>query len=222
MEFRAGSPVSMGGPLAPFAADLRRELAGRGYSVRSAGELMRLAARLSSWLDSRSLTADDLTATVAEEFFQAQRADGCRRWLTSRSLAPLLECLLIAPADTASGIPVEGLLAQYRDYLRSERGLAAGTVSPVPAACRGVHLLGAGRADRGADHRVRHDLVPAAQREPGQDDGHRAAVATAFPARQRAPDDLAHGRGALGAGMEEGSPAAAAGRRQDRGGPGRV
>ena len=34
---------------------------------------------------------------------------------------------------TVGGIPVEGLLAQYRDYLRSERGLAAST-EPVPAA----------------------------------------------------------------------------------------
>jgi len=119
----------MDGPLAPFATDLRRALAGSGYSFRSTGELMRLAAQLSRWLDSRSLTADELTAAVAGEFFQARRADGCRRWLTSRSLGPLLECLRIAPADTVGGIPVEGLLAQYRDYLRSERGLADSTVS---------------------------------------------------------------------------------------------
>ncbi len=79
MEFQGGNPVSMDGPLAPFATDLRRELAGRGYSLRSAGELMRLAARLSRWLDSRGLTADDLTAAVVEEFFRARRADGCRR-----------------------------------------------------------------------------------------------------------------------------------------------
>jgi len=129
MEFRTGSPVSMDGPLAPFATDLRRALAGSGYSLRSTGELMRLAAQLSRWLDSRSLTADELTAAVAGEFFRARRADGCRRWLTSRSLGPLLECLRIAPADTVGGIPVEGLLAQYRDYLRSERGLADSTVS---------------------------------------------------------------------------------------------
>jgi len=119
----------MDGPLAPFATDLRRALAGSGYSLRSTGELMRLAAQLSRWLDSRSLTADELTAAVAGEFFRARRADGCRRWLTSRSLGPLLECLRIAPADTVGGIPVEGLLAQYRDYLRSERGLADSTVS---------------------------------------------------------------------------------------------
>src|ERR1019366_5980466 len=179
MEFRTGSPVSMDGPLAPFATDLRRVLAGGGYSLRPAGELVRLPAQLSRWLDSRGLTADDLTSAVAGEFFQARRADGCRKWLTSRSLAPLLECLQIAPADTVGGIPAAGRIC-------------------------------AGRADRRADHRVRHGLVPAAQREPGQDDGHRAAVATAFPARQRTPEDLAPRRGALGAGMAEGPPAAAA------------
>jgi hypothetical protein len=146
MEFQAGIQVSMDGPLAPFADDLRRELAGSGYSPRSAGELMRLAAQLSRWLDSRSLTAEDLTAAVAGEFVQARRAGGCRRRLTSRSLAPLLKCLQIAPADTVSGIPVEGLLAQYRDYLRSERGLADSTVSqPVHAGQIAAVLAGCDR-----------------------------------------------------------------------------
>jgi integrase/recombinase XerD len=129
MEFRAASPVPVDGPLAPFAGDFRRELAGGGYSPRSGGELMRLAARLSRWLDSGSLTADDLTAAVAGEFFRPAARMAAADGLLPGCSAPLLECLQIAPANTVSGIPVEGLFAQYRDYLRSERGLAASTVS---------------------------------------------------------------------------------------------
>jgi len=128
MAFQAGISARMEDPLAPSAGDLRKVLADKGYSLRSASELMRLVARLSCWLEGRGLTAGEVTAEVVEEFFVARRADGCGKWLTARSLAPLLECLRIAPADVVGGVPIEGLLAQYREYLRSERGLAASTV----------------------------------------------------------------------------------------------
>jgi site-specific recombinase XerD len=118
----------MVGPLAPLAGDLRRQLADRGYSVRSAAELMRLVARLSCWLEARGVAAGEVSAAEVEEFFVARRAEGARKWLTARSLGPLMKALGIAPADTVGGVPVEGLLAQYREYLRSERGLAPSTV----------------------------------------------------------------------------------------------
>jgi len=128
MVCEAGVPPRMSGPLAPRAGDLRRQLADKGYSVRSAAELMRLVARLSCWLEARGLAAGEMTAQVIEEFFTARRAEGARKWLTARSLAPLMEHLEIVSADTVGGVPVEGLLAQYREFLRSERGLATSTV----------------------------------------------------------------------------------------------
>jgi hypothetical protein len=128
MACEAGALSRMSGPLAPLAGDLRRQLAERGYSVRSTTELMRLVARLSCWLEGQGLAAGEVTAAVVEDFFTARRAQGSRKWFTARSLAPLMERLGIAPADTVGGIPVEGLLAQYREYLRSERGLAPSTV----------------------------------------------------------------------------------------------
>lgn len=119
----------MVGPLVPFAIDLRKTLASKGYSLRSATELMLLVGRLSRWLEDRRLTANDLTASVIDEFFQARRAEGYCKWRSSRCLAPLLEFLRITPDDTIAGQPVSDLLARYRDYLRSERALTPGTVS---------------------------------------------------------------------------------------------
>ncbi len=118
----------MVGPLAPLAVDLRKTLAGKGYSLRSAAELMLLVGRLSSWLQDRGHTTDDLTAAMIDEFFQARRAEGYCKWRSSRCLAPVLEFLRITPDDTVGGRPVDDMLAQYRDYLRTERALAAGTV----------------------------------------------------------------------------------------------
>jgi hypothetical protein len=110
------------GPLAEVAGSFGEALAGKGYSPRSAGELMRLAAKLSWWLQSRDLGTVDVTAAVIEEFFAERRGDGCVRWRTFRSLGLLAECMVIAPGGTAGG-----LLARYRDYLLAERGLAAST-----------------------------------------------------------------------------------------------
>ncbi len=135
MGFGNGRPgasagrVQVDGPLAPFARAFQEVLAGGGYSCRSAGELLRLAGKLSQWMARRDLAAEDLTAAAVEEFVRQRRADGCLRWVTSRSLWPMLACLQITPPETAGGTPVTGLLARYRDYLLAERGLAASTVA---------------------------------------------------------------------------------------------
>ncbi len=100
---RAGLvPCEVSGPLAAFAGAFGEALAARGYSVRSAGELMGLAGKLSCWLQSQGLDAAGVTAAVLEEFFAERRRDGCARWRTSRSLALLAECMGIAPGGTAT------------------------------------------------------------------------------------------------------------------------
>lgn len=77
MAAQAGISARMEGPLAPSAGDLRKVLAAKGYSLRSASELMRLVSRLSCWLEGRGLTAGDVTAEVIDEFFLARRTEGC-------------------------------------------------------------------------------------------------------------------------------------------------
>lgn len=116
------APGAVIGPLAASAAAFSEALAGKGYSARSAGELMRLAAKLSRWLEDRGAGPADVTAAVIEEFFAERRSAGCARWRTSRSLALLAGCMGIAAGEAP-----QGLLARYRDWVVAERGLAAST-----------------------------------------------------------------------------------------------
>jgi hypothetical protein len=220
--------VLVSGPLAPLADDLCKELSCRGYTPRSTNDYLRLVSRLSRWLESRNLSADGLTAAVVEEFFQLRKAQGHRRWLTSRSVSVLLACMRIERATDglAAGAPFEALLVTYREYLRAERGLAAGTVAQYLRHAR-VFLswlptpVEAGLARLSAEQ-VTHGLVPRARCGGRQDDGDRAAVLTAFPARDRAGERPAGERGAVGARVAQ-SPSAAEGRRQPAGpGAGRV
>jgi hypothetical protein len=70
-------------------------------------------------------------------FLLARRAAGYRRWLSARGIAPLLEYLesagLAGPAEPAPG---GGVLTGFREYLLTERGLAASTVrNSMPPGC---------------------------------------------------------------------------------------
>ncbi len=138
MESRDGvrhrGPISVGGPLAPFSAGLRRELAGQGYALDTVGDHVHLLADLSDWLTSRGLAVADLTTEVAEEFLRARRAAGRRIGVSDRAIAPVLGYLrrlqVVPPhAAVVAATPQEVLLAEYRRHLEGERGLSAGTVT---------------------------------------------------------------------------------------------
>jgi site-specific recombinase XerD len=125
--------VRVDGPLARYAGRFRAELATRGYAPSSAAGLLQLMAHLSWWLGGHGLDGGDLTPVVVEEFLRDRRAAGYRRWLSTRSLRPLLEHLRglrVAPgcSPALASEPATGLLAGYRAYLVEERGLAASTV----------------------------------------------------------------------------------------------
>ena len=90
-------------------------------------------ARLSRWFDEGGLGGHDLTPAEAEGFLQARLAAGSRQWLSSRGMSPLLGYLrevgfAASGSHVVASTPMEILLADYRDYLVSERGLAAWTV----------------------------------------------------------------------------------------------
>jgi integrase/recombinase XerD len=121
--------VQVDGPLARYAGGFRAELAARGYASSSAAGLLQLMAQVSRWLDVQGLNGHDLRPGVVQEFLEARRAAGYRRWLSSRSLRPLLDHLRgfgVAPAVAVD--PLAPVLAAYRAYLVEERGLAASTV----------------------------------------------------------------------------------------------
>jgi site-specific recombinase XerD len=68
-----------------------------------------------------------------DQFLAARKAAGYRRWLSLRAVAPLLDYLetagLVIPAVSPEPqVPGGDVLAGYREYLVTERGLAASTV----------------------------------------------------------------------------------------------
>jgi integrase/recombinase XerD len=108
------------GPLAPFEMAFRAELTRVGYTVRSMRDLAGSMARLSRWLEERSLSPSGLTPHVVADVRIAH-------------LGPVLRFLreigAIPAAHSAVGAtPVEALLAEFRTWLAGERGLSAATV----------------------------------------------------------------------------------------------
>lgn len=129
MDDRAAR-VRVSGPLAQHAEGFRAMLAGRGYAPSSAAGQLQLMAHMSRWLAREGRPADDLAPATVGQFLQARKAAGYRRFLSARAVAPLLDYLkaagLVSPA--VSPEPGGDVLAGYREYLVTERGLAACTV----------------------------------------------------------------------------------------------
>lgn len=122
------SRVRVTGPLAPFVAGFRQELAHGGYTPNAASNQLQLMAHA-----SRRLGVEELTPTRVEEFLVRRRAEGYTLWLSARAMVPMLGYLrglgaVSAPAALAPSTESEHLQASYRAYLVQERGLAAGTI----------------------------------------------------------------------------------------------
>jgi integrase/recombinase XerD len=135
VELAVVSGVGVPGPLGPFVAGFAAELSRQGYKPQAVGKQLGLAAALSDWLGAEDVAVSGLSSEVAEQFCAARRAAGHSDRVTVRALDPLLgylRALGVAPpaSSPAPAGPVEELLARFRRYLESKRGL-------VPAAARG-------------------------------------------------------------------------------------
>lgn len=128
---RGPSVVRVGGPLAPYAAGFGAHLLERGYAPSSAEDQLRLMAHLSRWLEEQRQEPAALTPELVRRFLDARRA-GYVKLASRRALTPLLDYLrgldVVRDALVESSTAVDGLLADYREYLVRERGLAPGTV----------------------------------------------------------------------------------------------
>jgi integrase/recombinase XerD len=126
--------VLMAGPLAPFAEAYAAELRARGYTPLTTVNELRQVGRLSRWLESRGLSAADLSVERVGQFLIWQRAGGRHRGEWSRpGLLCLLEVLdglgvLAGEKPALASSPIDLLLVSFGRYLVSERGLAAGTI----------------------------------------------------------------------------------------------
>lgn len=125
--------VLVAGPLEPYASGYRRELARQGCSPWTVVSYQYSLARVSRWLAEQGLIAADLDAECVDRFLAGWRADRQMRRRTPRGMNSLLRYLRglnVVPAANAptAACPREVLLTQFVEFLRQERGLAAGTV----------------------------------------------------------------------------------------------
>ena len=117
------------GPLRPLEAGIRGALSEEGFtpgSIRCVTDTMR---RLSCWMEQHEVAPGELTPEAVEEFV----ADSSGMRTARRGLGALLRLLRSQSAipperGSAAGSAAGMLLAQYRDYLAGERGLAAESV----------------------------------------------------------------------------------------------
>ncbi|MFC9332123.1 site-specific integrase, partial [Kitasatospora sp. NPDC057015] len=119
-------------------AGLRLELTRLGYASSSIREAAAMMGRLSGWMQARGLTASELIPQMIEEFLDHRREycrteQVARRWV--KALVRFLrEAEVIPLPELVPGTPVKALVADYREFLRHERALAAESVR-----CYGNH-----------------------------------------------------------------------------------
>jgi integrase/recombinase XerD len=125
--------------LAPCADGYERWLVARGYSRGTVQCRLWQLGQLSGWLQREGLAVGELNAGVAARCAVALRQAGYRSYVTGASMRVPLAYLRefgAVPAPAAGAGPVEELLADFRVYLASERGLVAGTVRNYERAAR--------------------------------------------------------------------------------------
>jgi integrase/recombinase XerD len=118
------------GPLAGYAPGFRGWLTERGYHPSSVEDQAFLMGHLSRWLTEEGLQPSALTDDRVEQFRNVRR-ETHSHLSGARGMDQLLGYLRGAravPEPSVSDSSVERLIAEYREYLVNERGLAAGSV----------------------------------------------------------------------------------------------
>jgi len=151
MGRRVWVPV-VSGPLAPYAAGFESWLRSRAYSPSAMADRLYQFDQLSRWLERAGLGVGELTGEQAGRFAASRRAAGLVLWASPQSVVlPLayLRELGAAPVPVAvlAQGPLEELLADYRLYLRVERGLSEHTVLDAYGPAARLFLAGWETAD---------------------------------------------------------------------------
>ncbi len=132
--------VRFRGPLTAHADGFWAELQRQNYTRFSAGNLLRLAAHFSRWLNDRQLGLADLSAERVASFLAHRRREGYTCFLSPRGLGPLLGYLRGIGVDVRPAPVIETstdrLLQQYAQYLARERSLCVGTISQYVESAR--------------------------------------------------------------------------------------
>ena len=123
--------TKVSGPLASFADGFRAELDRLGYTRATREFKLAEVAKLSSWLESRGLTASDVCSARLEEF-GVELVERSGRGPTLVAMRPLLAWLRdqgVCGDDPARVPgPLDVLMERYRDWLVNDRQLADRTI----------------------------------------------------------------------------------------------
>ncbi|SRR6266568_2545359 len=134
------SRVRLTGPMEVHASGFAVELARSGYTKNSTAHQLQLLAHMSRWMAAEGLGVGDLTLAVCDAFLATRRAAGYTLWLSHKALAPLLQYLRAIGAAATEPVlvlsPMEAMLARYREYLTSQRGVTASTARGYADAVR--------------------------------------------------------------------------------------
>lgn len=121
------------GRLSPFVEGYRLRLLELGYTAGTVRGMLKVLGQLGRWMDDEDVEAGQLNLAAVEAFLAARRAGG-DRWVPSlgelRQLVSYLrEVGAMRPKSKPRELtPLEALIAEYREWMVAERGLAPATV----------------------------------------------------------------------------------------------
>lgn len=119
------------GRMGPFIEGLQAGLLGQSYASETVRNLLKDVGHLGRWMASIDLQPSQLNEEALRSFLESRRGVGQKRPPTRRSLEPVLRYLRsegILGEEPPPQMPVEVLVGRYRNWLVTERGLAAPTV----------------------------------------------------------------------------------------------
>lgn len=124
-------PRRQDGPLAPFVVGYRVGLLEAGYTPQTTRGMVMVFGQLGRWMETAGVEVGALDIAAIEMFIASRHAGG-HRVPTVRALRSMLVYLrevgVMIDEQPPVLSPVEGLVAEYREWLVGDRGLAARTV----------------------------------------------------------------------------------------------
>lgn len=125
--------MGVAGPLAAYAQGFREHLEEMGYAPDSVRWRLRQLTALNRWLRDHHLTANDLDAACVDRLVATRRAQRRTTLVAAANFSVPLTYLraigVVPPEASLEADPVAEVLARYRGYLRTERGLVERSIS---------------------------------------------------------------------------------------------
>jgi site-specific recombinase XerD len=121
------------GRLGPFVEGYRVRLLELGYTPQTVRAMLKVLGQLGRWMDDEDVEPGRLNMAAVEAFLACRRAGGDRRVASLGELRQLVsylrELAVMMPEDLPRELtPFEELIADHREWLVIERGLAPATV----------------------------------------------------------------------------------------------